>query len=113
MRIQFRMEGGIAQFPGLSKPVVIESAALSEEDAGELTRLVEAARFFERPTVVGAPPRGAADYRLYTITVEDRGRRHTVKCTDPVEDPTVQELLGFLQARARALRRGGTSPDLP
>jgi len=107
MRIEFRMEGGIAHFPGLSQPVVIDSEALAEAEANELKRLVEEARFFERPTVAGAPRRGAADYRQYTITVEEDGRQHTVKLTDPVEEPTLQQLLRFLQTKARELRRGG------
>jgi hypothetical protein len=109
MRIEFQTEGGIAHFPGLSRPVVIESEALAEEDASELKRLVEAARFFERPTFAGAPRSGAADYRQYTITVEEGGRQHTIQLADPVEDPTLQPLLRFIQAKARALRGGGGS----
>jgi hypothetical protein len=107
MRIELKTEGGIAHFPGLSRPVVIDSAGLSAEDDAELRRLVEAARFFERPPTVGTPSRGAADYRQYTISVEDGGRQHTVKLADPVEDPSLQQLLRFLQAKARALRREG------
>jgi glyoxylate utilization-related uncharacterized protein len=109
MRIEFQTEGGIAHFPGLSRPVVIDSEALAAEDASELTRLVEAARLFERPTVAGAPRSGAADYRQYTITVEQGGGQHTIRLADPVEDPTLQQLLHFLQTQARALRRGGGS----
>jgi hypothetical protein len=106
MRIELRTEGGIAHFPGLSRPVVIDSAALSAEDDAELKRLIESARFFERPPAVGTPSPGAADYRQYTVTVEDGGRQHTVKLADPVEDTALQQLLHFLQAKARELRRG-------
>jgi hypothetical protein len=107
MRIEFQTEGGVAYFPGLSRPVVIDSEALAEERASELKRLVEAARLFERPTVAGVPRQGAADYRQYTISVEEGGRQHTVQLVDPVEDPTLQQLLRFLQTQARELRRGG------
>ena len=109
MRIEFQTEGGIAHFPGLSRPVVIDSEALTAEAASELTRLVDAARFFERPTVVGTPRSGAADYRQYTITVEEGGRQHSIRLADTVEDPTLQQLLRFLQTQARALRREGGS----
>jgi len=109
MRIEFQTEGGIAHFPGLSRPVVIDSEVLTAEDASDLQHLVEAARFFERPTVVGAPRSGAADYRQYTITVEEGGRQHTIRLADPVEDATLQQLLRFLQTQARALRRRGGS----
>jgi hypothetical protein len=107
MRIEFQTEGGIAHFPGLSRPVAIDGDALAEEEARELARLVEAARFFERPTVAGAARRGAADYRQYTITVEEGGRQHTLQLADPVEDPSLQQLLRFLQTKAREMRRGG------
>lgn len=87
--------------------MVIESAALSAEDNAELKRLMESARFFEQPSTVGTPSPGTADYRQYTITVEDGGRQHTVKLVDPVEDPALRQLLRFLQVKARALRREG------
>jgi hypothetical protein len=105
VRVQFRQEGGLAHFPGLSRPVALDGTVLSRDEADELQCLVAAARFFERPARAAAPPRGAADYRRYTITVDDGGRQHTVTVTDPVEDPALQRLLAFLQAKARALRR--------
>ena len=106
MRIELKTEGGIAHFPGLSRPVVIDSAALSAEDDAELKRLIESARFFERPPIVGTPSPGAADYRQYTVTVEDGGRQHTVRLVDPVDDAALQQLLHFLRAKARELRGG-------
>jgi hypothetical protein len=105
MRVQFKMEGGLAHFPGLSTPVVIDSAALPQEEAQALQRLVEAARLFEQPANAGAPPRGAADYRRYTISVDDGERQHTVQVADPVADQALRELLRFLEKQARALRR--------
>ena len=103
MRIQFKTEGGIAYFPGLSKPVVIDTDELPTEEASELERLIETAGFFTLPAVI-APPRGAADYRRYTISVTAPGHSHTVQLTDPVEDPHLQALLGYLKAKARELR---------
>jgi len=110
MRIEFTSEGGIAHFPGLSRPLVIDAPDLSAEESAELARLLEGARFFELPRSVGTPPRGAADYRRYTIDVDDDGRQHTVTLVDPVADSGLQQLLRFLQTKARALRRGERSP---
>jgi len=104
MHIQFTTEGGIAHFPGLSKPVAIDSEQLSPEEAAELKRLVEAVHFFDLPAQVGVPAPGAADYRQYTITVEEGGRKHTVRLTDPVKDPDLHNLLSFLRAQAKAQR---------
>ncbi len=105
LRVRFQTEGGIAFFPGLSEPVTIDGDELPEEDAVELERRVEEARFFDLPARVSEPQRGAADYRQYTITVEDGGRSHTVRAVDPVEDPGLQTLVNYLNAKAKALRR--------
>ncbi len=104
MHIQFTMEGGIAYFPGMSQPVTIDTDALPVEEAKALERLIEEARFFALPTSAAAPPRGAADYRQYTLSVATPGRRHTVQMTDPVEDPHVRALVDHLKTKAREWR---------
>ncbi len=108
MRIQFKMEGGLAYFPGLAKPVTIDSDQLPQEEASELEQRVSAVHFFDLPRTVGAPPRGAADFRQYLITVEDRGRRHSVQLTDPVEDSNLQALLDYLKKKVKTLRAGAS-----
>jgi hypothetical protein len=107
MRVQFQTEGGIAYFPGLSKPVTIESAALSPADAQTLRQLVEAADFFEQPAASRTLHKGAADYQQYTITIEDGQRRHTVRLTDPIEDQPLQALVEFLRKQVLELRKSG------
>ena len=104
MRIEFETEGGLAYFPGLSKPVVVDSGELPAAQAAELERLVAAADFFALPPEVGAQAPGAADYVQYTITAEDGGRRHRVRVTDPVRDPTLGALLNALKGAAKAQR---------
>jgi hypothetical protein len=104
VRIQFQMEGGLASFPGLTKPVTIDTEKLPEEEAVRWAQRVQAAGFFDRPAVVGVPARGAADYRRYTITVEDGERRHTVSLTDPVPDAGLQALLAALRGNPSSER---------
>jgi hypothetical protein len=104
MRIEFAQAGGIAHFPGLNKPVTVEVDHLQKDEAEELKRLVEAARFFDLPAAVGAPARGAADYQYCILTVEDGGRRHTVRVLVPAEDPALQELIRAVQKHAKAAR---------
>jgi hypothetical protein len=103
MRIEFTTEGGIAYFPGLSRPVVIDTANLPQADAAELKRLLDAADFFEQPALPRTLPKGAADYQQYTISVEDGRRRHAIRLIDPIEDRRLAALVGFL-------RRLGTRP---
>jgi len=112
MRVIFETSGGVAYFPGLARPVVIEQDQLPEADARQLNDLVSAARFFDRPAQVGgqgAP--GAADYRQYTITIDQGEQHHTLNITEPVEDPDLRQLVRFLEAQAKALRaKARTAP---
>jgi hypothetical protein len=105
MRVIFTTEGGVSFFPGLSQPVTIDAAALTQEERNELERLIDEAGFFALPGEAGKPAKGAADYRQYTITVEEQGRLHTVKASDPLGDPKLRNLIGFLQRKARELRK--------
>jgi hypothetical protein len=61
-----------------------------------LERLLQQARFFDLPARL--PTRhGSADYQSYEITVEDKGREHTVVASDPVHDPALQALITRLR----------------
>ena len=113
MRIEFTQEGGLAYCPGLHRAVTIDVDRLEAGEAEELKRLVEAAHFFDLPSAIGAPARGAADYQHYVITVEESGRQHTVRIFIPVEDVTLQALLHAVQKQVQAARAvgRGTSPD--
>lgn len=99
MRIQFEKDGGFAYFPGLYKPVIIDTDELSAEEAKEMKRLIEAACFFDLPAS-SPPPRGAADYFQYTISVSTPARHHTVRLTDPISDSNVQDLVHYLNEKA-------------
>ncbi len=105
MRIQFKTEGGMAYLPGLSKPVAIDTDELPVAEANELEQLIEAAGFFELPAT-SVPPRGAADYQQYTISVTAPGRSHTARLTDPIEDPHIRELINYLRAKVIKARGG-------
>jgi hypothetical protein len=93
------MDGGFVYLPGRSEPVTLDTDEMPESEAGELERLVEAAGFFGLPET-SPPPSGAADYLRYTISVTSQGRSHTVRLTDPIEDPDVQALVEYLEAKA-------------
>jgi hypothetical protein len=90
---------GFAYLPKHNQPVRIDTERLPREAAAALERLVEGAHFFDVPATVGGPV-DRPDRLTYTITVEDRGRRHTVRAVTPFEDPALQELIKHLKARA-------------
>jgi len=106
LRIEFKTEGGFAHFPGVSKPVVIETDQLSQEVSAKLEQLVHKARFFDQPGKVNAPRKGAADYYQYTITIQMGKQSHTIKLVDPVEDTNLNELINFLRKKAKEVLSG-------
>jgi hypothetical protein len=106
MRAIIATEGGLACFPGLMKPVTIDTGELAPADAARLAELVEAARFFEQPARCGqVGTRGAADLQQHEVTIELEGRRHSVTVAEPIADPALCELVRFLQQKARAALR--------
>jgi hypothetical protein len=103
MRIRFETEGGIGDFPGSparNKPTIIDTDDLPPREIEELDRLLMAAGFFDLPAV-SEPPRGAADYFWYTISVTTPERSHIVTLTDPIEDPDVGALVDYLEEKSR------------
>ena len=100
MRVRFKMDGGFVYLPARSEPTTIDTDDLPEEEAKELERLIEAAGFFDLPET-SAPPRGGADYLRYTISVTTPERSHTVRLTDPIEDPRVQALVEYLEDKTK------------
>jgi hypothetical protein len=100
MLVRFKMDGGFVYLPARSEPTTIDMDDLPADEARELEHLIEAAGFFELPET-SSPPRGAADYLRYTISVTTPERSHTVQLTDPIEDPHVQALVEYLETKAR------------
>jgi hypothetical protein len=93
VRISIRIQGGIAAFPGLSAPRVLDTDAAPAAVADELAQLIEAADFFNLPARVSSLPPGAADYRICAITVDDEGRSHTVEAVEPIADAALRRLV--------------------
>ena len=107
MRIELRIDGGLASFPGLAQPLVVDSAALPEEDAARLQELVQRCRLFDRPQpgeAAGAEPVRRRDARRYVLTADGPDGRRTLVLHDPLE-PELVPLVDFLRARQRAARR--------
>ena len=103
MRIDFRMDGGIAAFPGLAKPVSIDCDALPPAQTARLRALVERAGIFGMPGKQHASP--APDARAYTIAVVDGGSCRTVTVKEPIANEALRALIAELRAHADAQRR--------
>ena len=82
----------------------LDTNSLSSDEAHQLLDLINSSNFFELPSKPLPPPRGAADYFQYRITIEsDDGRKsHTVETNDDVvnANPKIAELFDFLEGKA-------------
>jgi Emfourin len=94
--IEFRTTGGVAYLPGLAAPVTIDTAELQPERKTKLDRLVAESRFFDQPAEAPLPSRGA-DYQVYTITVREGDRTHTVRVAEPIADAALAALVEALR----------------
>jgi len=97
MLITLQSQGGIAFFPRLNQPRVIDTASLAATERSKIESLIQAVHFFTLPTVIGTKPRGAADLREYTITVEDGAHSHAVHITEPIQNPDLEALIRALR----------------
>lgn len=105
MRIEFRIDGGLAALPGLATPVSIDCATLPANDAARLGKLVRKADFFGLPQPRVAAP--MPDARAYTIAIDDGLQCRTLTFAEPIDDANMRELVAELRLRAGAIRRGG------
>jgi len=99
MRIELKSDGGVANFPGLSRAVVVDTNHLLPEECDHLSQLLTAAGFFDLPAVVGPPRSGAADYRKHTITVTQGPRKHTIEVFEPIANHALANLIEYLKRR--------------
>ncbi len=104
MKITFEMNGGFAHIPALSGPVIIDTAQIDPQVATQLESLVRESRFFDQPARADTVAKGAADYRTYTITVEDGPRVHTSQFTDLIMDANLERFVSRLRVMARPPR---------
>jgi hypothetical protein len=109
MRIEFQAEGGFAHFPGLSRPLILDTSEPGLEDAARLEHLVHAARFFELPLESELAPasRASADRRSYTITVKQGETSHTIRRVEPIADPQLKSLVDYLRVMQRRMAGSG------
>ena len=102
MRIDFRIDGGLAAFPGLAKPVTIDCEALPSAQTARLHDLVDRADFFSLPKKM--PASNHPDARAYTIEIDDGKQCRTVTITEPIDNPALRVLVDELRMQASAAR---------
>ncbi len=103
MKIEFSVDGGLAHFPRLREPVMIDASTLPPAHGARLRKLVDGARFFDAAAV--APPEDARDAQCYTIAIDDGARKRTLQVSEPIADAHMRDLVGELVACADDARR--------
>ena len=106
MLIKFKMEGGFASFLGLNRNTYIDTTQLSPQQAAQIATIVHSTCFFDQPTKIGIEANGSADYRSYTITIEDGECSHTVQMSDQVIRDDFKELVDILRSLSRSNSSG-------
>jgi len=103
MKVYFKPEGGFGFFPGLNKPLELNSEHLPAEEASHLKKLINEASFFNLPSHQASSSRGA-DLKKYTIRVEDKDRQHWIELADTENDSCLQNLLAYLNQKQKETR---------
>ena len=78
MKVRLKRTGGIA---GIRRQWEIDELILASKKASEWKKLLDKANFFSLPGELGNSER-ARDAFCYELTVEDKDKKHTVKCTE-------------------------------
>jgi hypothetical protein len=101
MKIYFEQYGGYA---GIARKITVDTdlPAFSNDNA-KVRSLIEKSNFFELPAKSDMPPKGAADYFSYNITVvSDDGKTHTINATDFTKSEELTQLISYLRSKLKS-----------
>jgi hypothetical protein len=95
MKINLERSGGIM---GSVSSQTIDTDKLSKTKATELKQLLTNSDFFKLSSMRSAPTiqKGAADYYTYNITVEDAGKKYSVRCSDGAMTKELRNLISSI-----------------
>lgn len=95
MKITFERTGG---FAGMVLSVVVDTTTLEPAAAQQVSLLVEAADFFQLPSVCASPQ---PDRFQYKLSITEHTRQHTVLMGESAIPGTLRPLLDWLTQTAR------------
>lgn len=102
---RIRIEGGLANFPGLAREQAVSFDELEEGDRQEIARLAEEADFFGRsvPECSARP-----DARSYTISLTIGEQSRVMRVAEPIVNPGLAKLVSKVR---RLCARRTAPPD--
>jgi hypothetical protein len=103
MKIKLERSGGIT---GMTSSFSADTNTFSPNEADHIQQLINDAKFFDLPAEAAPPPKRAADYFEYVITIEKEGMKpHTIKTTDITMPSTLKPLINFLLNKQRTISK--------
>jgi hypothetical protein len=100
MLIELYVEGGFGAFPGLAKPIKLDSASLSPDLDAELQRRLAAAEAEAQQRKSGKSV-GVPDGRRYRLVVHVDMQHRQIDAADPTVPPAFVALMEFVKANGR------------
>ncbi len=97
MRVSVERSGG---FAGISQTNSVSTDQLPAEEAKNVVNLVEAAGFYELPSIIRSTEPGGDRFQ-YKITVENERGTHTVQVDEAAVPPGLQPVLNWVKNTAR------------
>ena len=103
MKIHLERSGG---FAGMIMSTTVDTDTLSSNEANELQDLIKKSRFFNLSSqsleeTSSKTKKGAADYFIYKITIQNGNKEHTIECDDLSMPPNLKTLVNFLVKNSR------------
>ena len=106
-RVSYRLEGGIAYFPGLAVERSFETESLPRAQQDALLGLFETVRAHRLGSAAPTTRRGTADQQSYVIEVQESSGVRRLVVSEFDQDPEAQELVARLRDCADQCERDG------
>ena len=98
MRMSVERSGG---FAGINQSNSVSTDQMPAGEVEKLVGLVEAAGFFELPSVIGSTEPGGDRFQ-YKISVEGERGTHTVQVDEAAVPPSLQPVLNWMKSHTRS-----------
>jgi hypothetical protein len=100
MKIYFERSGG---FAGISSSAVVDTHSLPPDETDKIQSMIDNAKgFFDSNISSSPPPRRAADYFKYKITVQtEEGMQNTIETNDITMPSELRPLINYLKEKAK------------
>ena len=98
-KIYFERSGG---FAGISVSTMVDIHSLPPDEARKIQSMIDNAKeFFDLKESSSQPPKRAADYFKYKVTVETEEKKYTIETNDITMPSELRPLISYLIERVK------------